>query len=111
MSDETSIWKKEISFRRKPKQEAPTTPVAHEAWSAEPEETSVWKKEISFRKKPKAAQLRDPWPEDAAPAVTPQTSVWKKEISFRRKKSDVAALPVDAGAVPPLTPQPAPVLE
>jgi type IV pilus assembly protein PilM len=111
MSDETSIWKKEISFRKKPKQEAPTTPVAHEAWSAEPDETSVWKKEIGFRKKPKPAPLRDPWPEDAAPAVTPQTSVWKKEISFRRKKSDVAALPVDAGAVPPLTPQPAPVVE
>ena len=112
MSDETSIWKKEISFRRKPKPEAPTTPVAHEAWSAQPEEPSVWKKEISFRKKPKSAPLRDPWPEDATPAVTPQTSIWKKEISFRRRsKSDEVALPYDAGAVPPVTPQPVPVLD
>ena len=48
-ADKTSIWKKEITFRKaKPKksQEAP----------AQPGETSVWKKEITFRRKPKAQQ-------------------------------------------------------
>jgi type IV pilus assembly protein PilM len=48
--DETSIWKKEISLRRKPKTKAAKTeaPVV-----ATPEETSIWKKEITFRRKPK----------------------------------------------------------
>jgi type IV pilus assembly protein PilM len=112
MADETSIWKKEISFRRKPKAEAPPAPpVSHETWSEEPEQTSVWKKEISFRKKPKPMPVRDPWPEDMAPAATPQTSIWKKEISFRRKsKGDQIAL-AEAGVVPPVTPQPVPALD
>ncbi len=67
----TSIWKKEISFKRKPKQEKP---------AAEPaEQTSVWKKEIHpFGRKANA----EPAPAEAPPE---QTSVWKKEISFKRK--------------------------
>src|SRR5436190_12658232 len=103
MADETSVWKKEISFRRKPKPKADapsappaSTPVESSA-PAQAEQPSVWKKEISFRRKPKAAA--------AAPAVVEeppqQTSVWKKEISFRRKpKSDWVALPPD----PPVSP-------
>jgi type IV pilus assembly protein PilM len=53
--DETSIWKKEISFRRKPK------PVpAVEAPTPKADETSIWKKEISFRRKPKPAPAVEP---------------------------------------------------
>jgi type IV pilus assembly protein PilM len=50
-----SVWKKEISFKRKPK--APP--------SDEPK-PSVWKKDISFKRKPKAAPA--PPPELPAPA-------------------------------------------
>src|SRR5581483_10140606 len=58
--NETSIWKKEITLRRKPKREA-AAPRAVEA--AKPAETSIWKKEITFRRKPspkpKAVPLGD----------------------------------------------------
>src|SRR5437763_14854021 len=47
--DDQSIWKKEISFRRKPKAKA-----APPAPGEEP--TSVWKKEISFKRKPAALE-------------------------------------------------------
>ena len=47
--DDQSIWKKEISFRRKPKAKA-----APPAPGEEP--TSVWKKEISFKRKPPALE-------------------------------------------------------
>jgi type IV pilus assembly protein PilM len=104
MGDETSIWKKEISFRRKPKADAastpPVPPLVESPAPAQAEQTSVWKKEISFRRKPKAAAPPvQPVSEDVQ---APQpTSVWKKEISFRRKpKSDWVALPPD----PPVSP-------
>jgi type IV pilus assembly protein PilM len=72
MGDETSIWKKEISFRRKPKAEAPPVPpVAHEAWSEEPAQTSIWKKEISFRKRSKSDEIASPVGA-GFPPVTPQ---------------------------------------
>ncbi len=58
-ADKTSIWKKEITFRKtKPEKshEAKAKPEkSHEA-PAQSEETSVWKKEITFRRKPKAEQ-------------------------------------------------------
>src|SRR6187431_2507069 len=80
-SGETSIWKKEITLRRKPKPKpAPAV--------ATPAETSVWKKEITFRRKPKAqpaqaegrqsAPPREPAPasrptlEPGVPSVEPQ---------------------------------------
>jgi len=51
-ADKTSIWKKEITFRKaKPEK----SHEAHEA-PAQSGETSVWKKEITFRRKPKAEQ-------------------------------------------------------
>jgi type IV pilus assembly protein PilM len=88
--DEQSIWKKEISFRRKPK--APEPP-------PEPglEPTSIWKKEISFKRKDKDAQ---PEASAAAPAETltpaadePKQSIWKKEISFGKKQKKEAPAP------------------
>ena len=47
----TSLWKKEISFKRKPREDAPDVeqqPVASSSGS-------VWKKELSLRRKPKVA--------------------------------------------------------
>jgi type IV pilus assembly protein PilM len=112
MGDETSIWKKEISFRRKPKpkanaESAPPAPTPVESPApAQAEHTSVWKKEISFRRKSKAAAPA-PAPAPVVAEDNPQpTSVWKKEISFRRKpKSDWVALPPDP-SVSPAAPDP-----
>ena len=71
-----SIWKKEISFRRKPATEeaaAEQVPVdpTPDAFSAPP--VSIWKKEIHLRKKP----------DEQAPK---SDSIWTKEISFRRRQ-------------------------
>jgi len=74
MSD--SVWKKEISFKRKPK--------GGEVEFEAPKE-SFLKKEISFSRKPKAAK------EAAAPAPpkAAKESFLKKEISFSRKPKAV----------------------
>ena len=52
----TPLWKKEISFRRKPAalEQAATPAETLEERAAKPATTSVWKKEVSLRKKPKA---------------------------------------------------------
>jgi type IV pilus assembly protein PilM len=87
-----SIWKKEISLRRK-KEAAPEPEVAAPAPArAEPAETkqSVWKKEISLGRKKQPAP--EPEPEAAAPAparaepAETKQSFWKKEISLGRGK-------------------------
>jgi type IV pilus assembly protein PilM len=82
MSD--SIWKKEISFKKKDKPVAEETP-------AEPKQ-SVWKKEISLGGKKKEKVLS----EDAGP----KQSIWKKELSLGGKKKDketaAAAAPAPA---------------
>jgi type IV pilus assembly protein PilM len=83
--NETSVWKKEISFRRKPKEKPePMAPVQE----AKPADTSVWKKEISFRRKPK--QEAGP----VVPVVTPPTP------------APLAPPPTPAPLAPPLTPEP-----
>jgi type IV pilus assembly protein PilM len=106
-SNETSVWKKEISFRRKPKSDAVRPKEAAQPAPAEPEaKTSVWKKEISLgrKSKPKPVSLPpvDPPPAAVAPASEPEgkTSVWKKEISFGRKKAKVEAAPAPVEAPP-----------
>jgi type IV pilus assembly protein PilM len=78
-----SIWKKEVSFKRKPKEEAsvdvaPTEPVVDEP------RQSLLKKEISFKRKPKAEKAPKP---EKAPKAEKQ-SFLKKEISFSRKPKD-----------------------
>ena len=55
-----SIWKKEISFKRKPKAERAQPPKP----TSEPK-PSVWKKEISFKRKPKAERVQEPVSETA----------------------------------------------
>jgi type IV pilus assembly protein PilM len=113
--DDQSIWKKELSFRRKPKDPK------DEDDSAAPDEkpTSVWKKELSFKRKPKAeavdADVAADTPDNqpvveervlaepvaAEPEVIEET-VWKKEISFGPQVSSedelVEAEPVVAEA-------------
>jgi len=81
--DETSIWKKEITFRRKPKEENLELPPV----SPEPvQDTSIWKKEITLRRKPKpeaaAPDAEAPWVrsrvtesvEPAVPTVPPEVA-------------------------------------
>jgi type IV pilus assembly protein PilM len=105
-SNDTSVWKKEISLRRKPKAPVEETPQA-----APQEKTSVWKKEIGFGRnsKPKPPKPVSLPPVEAPPvAVAPvsepaaKSSVWKKEIGFGRKSKSktepaaVEARPEDA---------------
>jgi type IV pilus assembly protein PilM len=121
--DETSVWKKEISFRRKPKQQKPK---AEPVWpeeaaqaASEPAETSVWKKEISFGRKGKPKPVSLPPVEAPTPTESAdKSSVWKKEISFRRKpKTEAETMPVAAvpqpepvAVVPPVSPPEEPAI-
>jgi hypothetical protein len=85
MADE-SIWKKEISFGRKPKEEAPESEADGTTGSDEP--TSVWKKEISFGRKKKQAETPAPESEVAAggSAEEPESEqTWTRAVSFGRK--------------------------
>jgi len=113
MSD--SIWKKEISFSRKPK--APKEPKAatppkepkpkrakqpKAEQAPKPASTSFWKKEISLGKKsPKAPTLAEivadeprelqeqreaVWEREVGGAKPQKQPIWKKEISLSRKK-------------------------
>jgi type IV pilus assembly protein PilM len=72
-----SIWKKEISFRRKAKPEQPE-PDAPPAELAAPEaKGSIWKKEITLGRKPKQPEPSQPAPVEpvhlaAAPAPEPE---------------------------------------
>jgi type IV pilus assembly protein PilM len=76
-----SIWKKELSFKKKPKGDEPAA--AEPAAAEEPKQPSFLKKEISFKKKEKAPK--------AETAVEPkQPSFLKKEISFKKKDRPAA---------------------
>ena len=117
--DDQSIWKKEISFRRKPKAKA-----APPAPGEEP--TSVWKKEISFKRKPAALEA-EPVVESApvvetahvvVPAPAPVVEPVAPVVEIMTPEP-VGAWEVDA-AVPPapeqapeldVAPEPAPVAD
>jgi type IV pilus assembly protein PilM len=110
-----SIWKKEISFSRKPK--APTEPAAAKPpkepkpkrvkkakgeQAPKPASTSFWKKEISLGKKsPKAPTLAEivadeprelqeqreaVWEHEVGGPTPQKQPIWKREISLSRKK-------------------------
>jgi len=73
MSD--SIWKKELSFKKKPKAEV------------DPDEfdlpkQSLLKKEISFSRKPKEPKE----PKAAKEPKPAKESIWKKDLSLGKKK-------------------------
>src|SRR5581483_7870804 len=76
-----SIWKKEISFRRKPAD--PQEPAVDEVSGDDPPEppVSIWKKEITFRRKGDPA-------EDKAKS----DSIWHKDISLRRSQARSAQI-------------------
>ena len=127
--EETSIWKKEITFRRKPKAE-------NEAAPAPAEQTSIWKKEITLRRKPKPADdqvlppvappvsprvappsppaappvapAADPWPlvshEIALPPVTPPAVATAHESEAAPVEEPPSDEPVAEIAMPPVTP-------
>jgi type IV pilus assembly protein PilM len=86
--EKTSLLKKEISFRRKPKE--PKEPeLDAEPDVDEPEKSSLLKKEISFRRKPKEPKAKQEKAPKAAREPKPKGAGLKKEISlpFGRKKA------------------------
>ena len=102
MSD--SIWKKEISFSRKPK--APQEPEAVQAEAAAEPKQSIWKKDVSLGRKEKAPKA------DAEP----KQSIWKKDVSLGRKPkpaddriAKLAAAAAESVAVEFAVPVPQPV--
>jgi type IV pilus assembly protein PilM len=101
--EKTSLLKREISFRRKPKQPKAASEPELDETSAEPKKTSLLKKEISFGRKPKEPkQPKEPKAkkEKAPKAPKPKGAGLKKEISlsFGRKKASPA--PIEAAAEP-----------
>ena len=116
MSD--SIWKKEISFKRKPKDSAPVEPAAAPETPAEPKQ-SIWKKEISLGRKKEEDQVarlvematRTVAPDfEPAPVepVTPPTQLAEAVVSAAPPvPADLPVHPVDL--LPVDEPVPAPV--
>jgi len=106
MGDETSVWKKEISFRRKPKAAAPAPAPAVVEESSQP--TSVWKKEISFRRKPKNDWVALP-PEPPVSPAAPDPDVGWTAPPAALTEPVVPAVPSEVAPVvlPPTTPPPA----
>jgi type IV pilus assembly protein PilM len=88
--DEQSIWKKEISFGRKRKEERAEGGDAPAA-----EATSIWKKELSLGRKKKDDAPAAPEPVvEAEPEPAPAEEraeaeqVWTRAVSFGRKAAD-----------------------
>ncbi len=92
----TSIWKKELSFRRKPDDETVETP-------AESGSTSIWKKELSLRKK-------DVEPEPELPQEPGAPAALEPDVDAAIAALALPAEPVAAEA-PPVAPPPAPAVE
>jgi type IV pilus assembly protein PilM len=108
-----SIWKKEISFRRKAAD--PQQPAAAEGSSDDPSlpPDSIWKKEITFRRKGDQGEER-----------SKSDSIWHRDISLRRSQArsaqiralaeealrqvEASAPPEPWLAEPELPPEPAP---
>ena len=117
MADE-SIWKKEVSFKRKPEEQADDAPPAADG----EEPTSLWKKELL----PEARTAAEATPADGpvvdepvaaehvpgtVPGTGPDEPVWTREVSFSRKASHdepVAEEHVAAELVPGTVPEPGP---
>jgi type IV pilus assembly protein PilM len=123
-TDKGSIWKKEITLGRQPKEQLtdepqdtghPVPPATAEPAGpmAKPDEkSSIWKKEITFRKQPREEQQETgvrvpPAPEEPAKQYD-KSSIWKKEITFGRKpKEQPREAPQETGhRVPPAPAEP-----
>jgi type IV pilus assembly protein PilM len=103
-----SIWKKEISLKRKPKAVAPAPVQAAQppAPAASATSESIWKKEISFKRKPKppaaaaapvpaAAPVEQPVTAHEAAPASPESDFpwleqknrwWNKELGSRKQQ-------------------------
>lgn len=107
MSD--SIWKKEISFKRKPKAVAPAPVQAAAPPAPAAKAESIWKKEIGFGRKPKqtvpppSSPIAPAHPADSEQSEFPwleqRLRWWNKEIGGSRKKSAPPAQPAAFEAV------------
>ncbi len=96
----TSLLKKEISFRRKPKEPKPEPEL-------EDEKSSLLKKEISFRRKPKQPKQPKAKKEKTPKEPKPKGEGLKKEISlpFGRKKNDAVETVAEKPAKEPRKPR------
>jgi type IV pilus assembly protein PilM len=97
MGDE-SIWKKEISFGRKRKDEGAD---ADSGTGDGDEATSIWKKEISFGRKKNHDETSVPEPEVVADAPEEEPAseeTWTRAVSFGRKSPPVEEPVVDEPA-------------
>jgi len=86
-----SMWKKEISFKRKPKGDVEPAAEMHEP---PVQKQSFWKKEVSLSRKGKDD---DTW----ETPKTPKQSCWKKEISLSRSGEYAAVAGWEAKNVRP----------
>jgi type IV pilus assembly protein PilM len=98
--DDQSLWKKELSFGRKPEEQADAdeSPVT----DADAKPTAPFKKELSFKREDAgdhvdvvaAAPADEPEVEEPIVAEPPaaEETVWKKEVSFSRKASNEDAV-------------------
>ena len=81
MSDQKSIWKKELKLRKQPA----STPVENPASPPEKQSGSIWKKEIGFRKGSKQNGSKQNGQEPAAIGDEPTgRKASKKELRMRR---------------------------
>jgi type IV pilus assembly protein PilM len=94
-----SIWKKEISFGRKPKepdeQGAPEAPAEKAQTPASAGDTPWWKKDVSLGAK--AKQPKQPKVEQAA--KKDEVPFWKRDVSLGKKKQQEVT-PVEAAPEP-----------
>ncbi len=106
----TPLWKKEISFRRKPAEREPDSVAASAEPAATPDEpeaqpasTSVWKKEVSFRKKikPVPAPVEPELATVAEPELLPEL-----ELAL-----EAVLLDAEPEMVPEIKPEPEPEFE
>ncbi len=95
---ETSIWKKEITLRRKPKPKA--QPAAEEP---KPAETSIWKKEITLRRKPKPQPVVDDVRLQPAVDPAPRRATEQTKRAAPEPPAPPMDVPTPPVALPPLT--------
>jgi type IV pilus assembly protein PilM len=117
---QTSIWKKEVSFRRKPKEEQPSVPPARNereeakrmavrlaeeerrrAQRAKAEKTSIWKKEITFSRKPKEGLASTPLP---VPEAEPEPEAELEAVGVPDSPGPFVEALSDPIPLPPVTP-------
>jgi type IV pilus assembly protein PilM len=107
--EQTSVWKKELSFGRKKEPKEPKEPKQPKAEKpAKPKsETSMWKKEISFGRKPKdAAPLPDPELEPAL-ELEEQPAAMELVQAYVPAAAQVVEAPTEISAAP----EPEPTIE